>query len=433
MSYRDIASPQVLVWACTSVGARMPVAMAPLALVFLVRERPGGYALGAAVAAVYVLGEIFGAPVLGMRLRPDRARPHLAAGLGVGAGGFAGLGVFPEAHPLVLGALAFLAGAAPAATAGGLRALLTGLVPERAASQALSTESMLVSGIWAVSPSAVTGLALGVAPRAPLLLAAALMASSVAGLWLLPAGWDTRNAGEGEDGKRVEEPRLRLLVGAWPLFVTGAAGLALLGLAELVLPALLQQRGTGVGWSGPMLTGLAVGGGLGAFLHGLRAWPGLLRTRSAVLMVAVMACVTLVALIPDPVGIAVALVVGGMLQSAVLLVRTLSLREALPPGAQAAGYSVMYAASGAGYAVTGSLAGGLLRVTAPSTAILCGVALTLALTAVGWWGEVCRARRSPHGADTAVLPGTAGGPAAVPRPGAESTAIRGGGDPEDRL
>ena len=35
MTYRDVASPQVLVWACTSVGARMPVAMAPLALVFL--------------------------------------------------------------------------------------------------------------------------------------------------------------------------------------------------------------------------------------------------------------------------------------------------------------------------------------------------------------------------------------------------------------
>lgn len=433
MSYRDVASKQVLVWACTSVGARMPVAMAPLALVFLVRERPGGYALGAAVAAVYVLGEIIGAPLLGMRLRPDRARPQLAAGLGVGAGSFAGLGMLPDTQPVVLGALAFLAGAAPAAAAGGLRALLTGLVPERAASQALSAESMLVSGVWAVSPSAVTGLALGVAPRAPLLLAAALMASSVAGLCLLPAGWDTRNTGEEDGAGRSEKSPLRSLAGAWPLFVTGAAGLALLGLAELVLPALLQQRGTGVGWSGPMLTGLAVGGGLGAFLHGLRAWPGLLRTRSAVLMVAVMACVTLVALIPDPAGIAVALVVGGMLQSAVLLVRTLALREALPPGAQAAGYSVMYAASGAGYAVTGSLAGALLRVTAPSTAILCGVALTLVLTAIGWWGEVRRARRSPHGADTAVMPGTAAGGPLAALPGTESTAIRGGGDPQECL
>lgn len=41
MTYRDVVSRQVLTWACTAIGARMPVAMAPLALVFLVRERPG--------------------------------------------------------------------------------------------------------------------------------------------------------------------------------------------------------------------------------------------------------------------------------------------------------------------------------------------------------------------------------------------------------
>ncbi|MFC8512868.1 MFS transporter [Streptomyces sp. NPDC057257] len=416
MTYRDVASKQVLVWACTSVGARMPVAMAPLALVFLVRERPGGYALGAVLAAVYVIGEIIGAPALGMRLRPDRARAQLAAGLAAGAAGFTGLGALPDAHPVVLGAFACVAGGGPAASAGALRALLTDLVPERAVAQALSTESILVSGIWAVSPAAVTGLALGVAPRVPLLLAAVLLASAVMGLRLLPARWQTPGA------EQPGQSPLRLLAGAWPLFVTGAAGLALLGLAELVLPALLEQRGIGVGWSGPMLTGLAVGGGLGAFLYGLRAWPGLLRTRSLVLMCAMTVCVTLVALIPAPAGIAAALVVGGMLQSGVLLVRNLSLREALPPSLLPAGYSVMYAAAGAGYAATGSLAGTLLRVTAPSTAILAGVVLTLLLTAVGWWGE---ARRSAQGAGVVVALGAAGG--------AEGAAIRGGGDPEGGL
>jgi hypothetical protein len=396
MTYRDVASKQVLVWAGTSVGARMPVAMTPLALVFLMRERPGGYALGAVLAAVYVIGEIVGAPVVGMRLRPDRARPALTVGLAVGAAGFAGLGAFPGAHPVLLGAFACLAGGAPAAATGALRAMLTDLVPERAAAQALSTESMLVSGIWAVAPVAVTGLALGVAPRAPLLLACALMASAIGGLWLLPAGWRADDTDDGESP--VGTSRLRLLSGVWPLFVTGAAGLALLGLAELVLPALLEQRGIGVGWSGPTLTGLAVGGALGAFLYGLRAWPGTLRTRSVVLMCAMSVCVTLVALIPDTAGIAVTLALAGILQSAVLLTRNLSLREALPPSALAAGYAVMYAAAGAGYALTGSFAGALLKVTAPSTAILAGVGLTLVLTAVGWWGEVRRARSAADGA-----------------------------------
>lgn len=104
-------------------------------------------------------------------------------------------------------------------------------------------------------------------------------------------------------------------------------------------------------------------------------------------------CVALAAVIPATAGIAVALVMGGTLQSGAMLTRNLSLREVLPPGALAAGYSVMYAAAGAGYAATGSLAGALLRVAAPSTAILAGVCLTVAMTGVGWWGEARRARR----------------------------------------
>ncbi|MER5752420.1 MFS transporter [Streptomyces sp. NPDC002088] len=426
MSYRDVASRQVLAWACTAVGARMPVAMAPLALVFLVRERPGGYSLGAILAAAYVIGEIVGAPVLGMRLRPERARTHLAVGLAVGAVGFAGPGVFPDAHPVVLAAFVFVAGAAPAASTGGLRTLLTKLVPERAAAQALSIESMLMSGVWAVSPAAVAGLALGVAPRAPLLLAVFLMTSSVAGLWLLPAGWGTDDAA-GKD--RAGGALFRLLTGAWPVYVTGAASVTLLGLAELVLPALLEQRGIGVGWSGPLLTGMAVGGGLGAFAYGLRTWPGLLRTRSVVLMAGTSLCVTLAALIPDTAGIAVALTVAGTLQSGAILIRNLSLREALPPSALAAGYSIMYAAAGAGYAATGSLAGALLNVVAPSTAVLAGVGLTLLLTGAGWWGEARHAARSARGADIAVA--LAAAEPTAPDP--ERPPIRGGGDPERSL
>ncbi|MEU1511991.1 MFS transporter [Streptomyces sp. NPDC005811] len=428
MSYRDLASRQVLIWACTAVGARMPVAMAPLALVFLVRERPGGYSLGAVLAAAYVLGEILGAPVLGMRLRHDRARAQLAVGLGFGAVGFAGPGLLPGAHPAVLGGFAFLAGAAPGATTGGLRTLLTALVPERAAAQALSAESMLTAGVWAASPAAVAGLALGVAPRVPLLLAAALMASSVVFLASLPAAWGPDG---GTGAERLGASPARVLAGAWPVYVTGAASLTLLGLSELVLPALLEQRGVAVGWSGPLLTGMAVGGGLGAFVHGLRSWPGRLRERSVVLMAGTSVCVTAAALIPHAAGIAVALALGGMLQSGAMLTRNLSLREALPPGVLAAGYSVMYAAAGAGYAATGSLAGALLRVVAPSTAVLAGVGLTLALTGIGWWGEARHAARSARGADPAVPLALADArPAAA---GAEGAAVRGGGDPEGRL
>ncbi|MFD0077809.1 MFS transporter [Streptomyces sp. NPDC127166] len=392
MSYRELATRPVLAWSAVMVTGRLPVAMAPLALVFLVRERPGGYTLGAVLAAAYVLGEILAAPVLGMRLNAERARPQLVAGLAVGTVGFTGLGLAPGAHPVVLAALALLAGTGPAAVPGALRALLTSLVPERAVTQAMSMESMLTFALWAAAPALTTGLALGVDPAVPLLLQGVLMAVSVAGLWLLPAGW---SAGAQEKGASMRRALLR----AWPVYVLGAAGLTLLALAELILPALLEQRGIGIGWAGPLLAGFSIGSAVGAFVYGLRgSWPGPLAVQSLVLVLAVAAGVALVAVLPWTAAIAVALVAAGLLQAPASLTRNLALRQVLPPGALAAGYSVMYAAVGAGYAASGTLAGGLLKVVSPSTAILWGVLLTVLLTAVGGAGE----RRLTRGAPAAV-------------------------------
>ncbi|WP_399926414.1 MFS transporter [Streptomyces kanamyceticus] len=413
MSYREVVSGGVVRWGAVAVGARMPVAAAPLALVFLVRERPGGYALGAVLAAVYVVGEIVGAPLLGMRMRPERARPQLARGLAVGAVAFAALGLLPHAHPVALGAFAFLAGAAPAAAPGGLRALLTGMVPDKAVTQALSVESILTFAIWAVAPAAVTGLALGVSPALPLVSAGALMAAAVAGLWMLPEGWRS----DADD--RGGESMARILVRAWPIFVTGAASLSMLALAELVLPALLEQRGIAVGWAGPLLAALAVGSAVGSFVYGLRTWPGRLRTQGMVLMFAVSACLAAVAVLPGVGWLLAVLGVAGVLQAGAMLTRNLSLREVLPPSALAAGYSVMYAAIGAGYAASGSLAGGLLSVVSPSAAILAGVGLGVLLTVVGVLGEV----------KPAASPGvvSAGGDVA------ERTPVSGGSDAERGL
>jgi hypothetical protein len=58
MSYRQLATRPMASWALVAIGARLPVAMTPLALVFLVRHRSGGYALGAVLAAAYVIGEV---------------------------------------------------------------------------------------------------------------------------------------------------------------------------------------------------------------------------------------------------------------------------------------------------------------------------------------------------------------------------------------
>lgn len=244
MSYRQLVARPVLNWALVAIGTRLPVAMAPLALVFLVRERPGGYALGAGLAAAYVIGEVAGAAVLGPRITPRRARFPLAAGLALGACSFAGLGLLPQAPPLVRGIFAVLAGSAPAAAPGGLRTLLTSQLPDALVVKALSAESVLTYGVWTVAPALTGVLALAVAPSGPLVLAAALMAAATAGMWALPAGWDA------DRGDREDASLARTLARAWPVYLTGAAAMSLLALAELVLPALLVERAIGVGWRG---------------------------------------------------------------------------------------------------------------------------------------------------------------------------------------
>lgn len=393
MGWRKPASRPVVTWALVAIGARLPAVMGPLALVLLVRERPGGYSFGAALGAAFVVGEVVAAPWLGTRLRAERARVHLVVGLAAGAVGFAGLGLFPKAHPAALVGLALVAGGGPAAVPGGLRVLLTHLVPQTAVARALSAESILIFTIAAASPALAAGLALGVAPYAPMLLASALALSAGAGLYALPAGWAT------DDRDRGGASMARTLVTAWPIYVSGAAGMSLLALTELVLPALLEQRGLQVGWSGPMLAGSAIAAALGAFVYGTRSWPGTLRSQSSVLLVGLSSCTVLVAIMPAAAAIAMALLLAGVLEAGVAVVRNLSLREALPPSALAAGYSVLYAAVGVGYTANATLAGAVQAMAAPSTAILAGVGLTLILAVIALIGEVRGAHipRMPDG------------------------------------
>ncbi|MFI0507502.1 MFS transporter [Streptomyces albogriseolus] len=372
---------ELLLWALISLASKAPVAMAPLALVFLSRESPGGYTLGASLASAYVLGEVVGAPLLGTRLSRGRMRRELSAGLLAGALAFGALPLAHSAPSPVLLALAFLAGAAPAACPGGLRASLTKLVSDDLVPRALSAEATLTQCIWAAAPGLVVLLALQVHPGAPLLLGAVLAATASLLLLRLPEPQAP------EPARRTATPMTRTLLSGWPVYLTSAAAMAMLATAELVLPALLEERHIAVGWSGPLLAGFALASAAGALCYGLRTWPGSARVQSLILLAVTAACVCLITLLPGLGGIAVALLLAGVFQSGVMVTRNLSLREHLPEHAHAAGYSVMYAVQGVGYSVTASLSAVALDLASPSAAILSGVAITLLITAVSAFAE----------------------------------------------
>ncbi|MET9481547.1 MFS transporter [Streptomyces sp. NPDC006638] len=382
---------ELLLWALVALASKAPVAMAPLAVVFLSRESQGGYTLGAILASAYVLGEVVGAPLLGTRLGPGRMRPQLSAGLMVGALAFCALPLAASAPSAVLIGLAFLAGAAPAACPGGVRVMLTRLVADDAVPRALSAEATLTQITWAAAPGLVVLLSLQVHPGAPLILGAVLAAAGSLLVLRLP---EPRVA---EPTGRTAAPMTRTLLSGWPVYLTSAAAMAMLATAELVLPALLEDRDVAVGWSGPLLAGFALASAAGAFCYGLRNWPGTVRVQSLVFLAVTAGCVCLVAFLPGLPGIAAGLLLAGVFQSGVMVTRNLSLRERLPEHAHAAAYSVMYAVQGVGYSLTASLSAVALNLATPSVAILGGVALTLLITAVSAVAERSSAPRAPTG------------------------------------
>lgn len=393
--YRELATPQLFVWAMVSLTGKLPIAMSTLAMVFLVRETPGGYTLGATLAGTYVVGEVVGAPILGTRLDRRRIRAQLVAGFAVGAVAFAGLAFGRLAPPAVLLPLAFLAGAAPSASPGGLRQLLTVLVAEEDVPRAFSAEGVLTQVTWASAPALVAVLALQVAPGAPVILASgcALLA---AGLVLLVRPGRTAGA------TMPERPasRARTLASAWPIYLTSAAAMSVVAAAELSLPALLEYRRLPVGLAGVLLTAFSAASAAGAYCYGLRRWPGSVRAQGLILLCGTATFVATTALVPLGYGIAVGLLTAGFFQAGVLITRSLSVREHLPADLHAAGYSVMYGMQGIGYAVTAVAVAVLLAGSTPPAAILAGVLVTYLLTAVSAIAE----RRAGHRAEPSTKP-----------------------------
>ncbi|MGW5049853.1 MFS transporter [Actinokineospora sp. NPDC004072] len=371
--YRSIATKAVFTWAAAALANKLPIAMAPLAFVFLARDLPGGYTLGATLAAVWVFAEVVAAPVLGMWFKPEHARWHLAGGLAVGAAAFAALAIGRELPTAALVVFAFLAGVGPAASPSGLRALLTAMVSEKDAAKALSAETVLISVVWALAPAVVAFLALAVSPSAPVALGAALNVVTILLVFRLPPG---RPAEGPPPGKRAMG---HTLLSAWPIYLTAAASMAMVSTMELALPALLESRELAVGWVGPLLTVFWVTSVIGAYVYGRRSWPGTARGHSLVCLLATIAAVAAVALLPTVIGMGVALAIGGLFQACVLITRNLSLRDRLPEAAHTAGYSIMYATTGVGYGITAATTATVMATTTPAAAILGGGVIVLIL------------------------------------------------------
>ncbi len=379
-----LRSPGVPRWTLILVSQRLPVAAAPLALVFAGRQA-GSFALGGLLVGVHSLSEAAAAPWLGQRLGRRSGRHELPVAFGVEAVAFGALAFGLHHFPFVaLAALTGVGGAAGAGAPGGLRAMLTTLVVPDKQHAALSLESAVSDLVWAAAPVMAAGLATTVGaawPLAVMSLSAAVAAAGSANLPMQSAAAATQSSIS------------TLIRQVWPAMLISGAVMLAVGTNDVLLAPRLAQAGLPPVLAGPLLAGFVVAGLVGGLGYGARRWPGLYAAQSRAALLAVCVSLAIVAVLPRLWAIAAGLVIAGLAQAPCLIARNLALRSQLRAGDLAAGYSAAYAAAGIGYGTAGLLAGVLQPLIGPALSLLAGLGLAMLSIPCAIFGD---ARASTH-------------------------------------
>ncbi|WIM97087.1 MFS transporter [Actinoplanes oblitus] len=392
--------------------ARLGIGMTPLGLLLLVEQATGRYASAGLAGGVYALAGAALSPVAG-RLA-DRIGPApilLATAI---------------LHPLALGALLLasrggedalasifvasaLAGASyPPLTAAIRRAWNDMTAPgsgrQSLRAAALAAETSLFELVFVLGPMLVSALlVLTTDPATALITAAVATFAGTAWISRLPV-MRHRGAGHAEHAAKGLGP---LRAGGFPtlLLCVSALGVAF-GAAGVIVPAYAAQHGGDEALGGVLLGVWGVGSAIGGIWFGTRRPAMALPRQFAWLLGAVALSFLVLALMPSPLYLGVALVLGGATIAPALTVENSLVGRLAPAGMLNEAYTWMVTVSVSGSAAGGALAG--VIVDRPgglpwSFVFAAGVLLLAAAVAAIPEGSMARADRHATAAEAAVL------------------------------
>ena len=364
--------------------ARMPAAMAPLALVLAEGHSRRALAAGSLLVAAFTLGEIvFSAPLarLGDRLevRPALARlmvplallwavfgllaPHFANGLVFAAllamaipiGGL-GAGLFGIARHLIVG---------------GHRSGAGRLTMERL----VALDTSLMEVFFFVAPMLVSASIVLGGPAFAAFSVALVGAAGLALLSALPARGRAATAPHAE----AEAPSRSHAKGsvwlsrerAWVFVASSAMGIAEGGFIVAV-PSILMEKHLPLGYSGLVVGLLSVGsviGGLAVAKHPALINRISLRRRLAILLLGLAVGVSLVSLLSSVAAMGVGTLLAGSFVAPLNTTRALAMQSLVSKAQKAEGFGALYGSYSIGFAAVG-LALGFLGTTFRAADIL---------------------------------------------------------------
>lgn len=385
--WRLPGAPTLLV---AGVLGRLPIGMVPLALVLLVRDATGSYAVAGAASAMYGVAAALAGPLLGRfsdRVGPSRVLIVTAIAYPVAVCGVLGA-VWRDLPGWGVALAAGLLGAVMPPLTAALRSVWADLTDPAGANlalraPALALETTVFEVVFVVGPLLVGGLVAVASPSAAL---AATGVVTLAGTLCVALGRATRAWRPHPDRPHVRGLGPAVAPGM-PRLLSVVAGLSFsFGVVGVTIPAFaLARSGAGGETVAGVLLGLwAVGSIVGGVWFGTRHFTASLPTQWAWTMGAVAVNMAALVLAPTIPVMAVTLLVGGLTLAPALTVENALVARVAPPGTVNEAYTWVATISSAGAAAGAAAAGVVLDgrggttaaflLSAAATALAAGVA-----------------------------------------------------------
>jgi hypothetical protein len=252
----------------SSMIARLPSAMVPLAILLMVDKRSGSLAIAGVVVGLYGLGRAAISPLVGAQVDRVGQLRVLATGVALQTVLLVALVAATATHqsPIVLSVIAIAAGGAVPPIPACLRALWPVVASEGAERDtAYSFDATSQELIWIAGPLAVSALLIVAAPAVIVIIAAAIGCVGVAFFAASPISRAWRG--------RRQRPRFGALGGTdlRALLVTSTFAGVNYGALTFGLTALAVGLGNS-GASGVLLACVSAGSITGGLLYGARSW-----------------------------------------------------------------------------------------------------------------------------------------------------------------